>query len=237
MKGPEATKIRSMFGSISDRYDRANTVLSGGIHHLWRRRLVALSGARPGQRVLDTATGTGDLALAFAQAVGPTGEVLGTDFCEPMLRHAPAKAARAGLANVRFEVADVTQLPYADASFDLASISFGIRNVEDPSQALSELGRVVKPGGRVLILEFGQPENALFRKVYESYSKHVLPKLGGLVTGQPEAYTYLEGSSAQFPCREDFLELMKDTGRFDPVDFESVSLGIAYIYRGAVRAL
>jgi len=218
-----------MFGGIAKGYDRANSVLSGGIHHLWRNALVDWSEAKPGDSILDCATGTGDLALAFKKRVA-RGPVIGTDFCAEMLELAPPKARERGL-DVRFEIADVTQLPYPDATFDVASISFGIRNVGEPEKGLRELHRVVKPGGRVMVLEFGQPSNALVRGAYDLYSRKVLPKLGGLVTGQRDAYEYLEKSASHFPCREEFVELMKRSAPFASVEYRSLSLGVAYLYK------
>lgn len=232
--GPDADKIRSMFGEIAGSYDRANTVLSAGVHHLWRKALVRWSGASLGQRVLDCATGTGDLTLEFKRAVGQLGEVIGTDFCAEMLGFAPAKAERAGLA-VKFEQADVTRLPYDTASFNIASISFGIRNVQDPAKGLSELARVVKPGGAVMVLEFGQPSLPGVREAYNAYSRHVLPMIGGWVTGRKTAYDYLQNSSAKFPCGAEFQTLMMSTGRYASVEVKPLTFGIAYMYKGIVK--
>jgi len=231
---PKAEQVRSMFNDIAANYDLANTVMSAGIHHLWRKALVSWSGAKTGDRVLDCATGTGDLAIEFKKTVGTTGTVVGTDFSPGMLAPAPAKAARLGL-DIKFEQADVTKLPYADASFDISSISFGIRNVEDPVKGLSELARVVRSGGTVMVLEFGQPRVPGFREAYNFYSKHLLPKVGGWVTGRRKAYEYLQDSSAQFPCREEFIALMNQTGRFADIDYRPVSFGIAYLYKGRVK--
>lgn len=233
-KGPQAEKIRSMFSEVAGRYDVTNTVLSAGIHHLWRRSLVNWSGAHEGLRVLDCATGTGDLAIAFKKAVGPKGQVIGTDFCEEMLAPAPEKAAKLGL-DIQFSQADVTQLPYESAAFDIASISFGIRNVQDPAKGLSELARVVRSGGVVMVLEFGQPSMPGIKEAYEFYSKRVLPTIGGMISGRKDAYRYLQDSSAQFPCREDFVELMNSTGQFTRCEYKPVSFGIAYMYKGVVR--
>lgn len=233
-QGPQAEVIRSMFGEIADGYDLANTVLSGGVHHLWRKALVRWSEAKAGQKVLDCATGTGDLAIEFKKTVGPTGDVIGTDFCKEMLLPAPAKAEKRGL-KIHFEQADVTQLPYADSTFDIASISFGIRNVSDPVKGLAELARVVKPDGTVMILEFGQPTVPGLLQAYNFYSKKVLPWLGGLITGKRKAYEYLQGSSAQFPCREQFLEMMRETAKYSDLEYRSLTFGIAYMYRGTVK--
>ncbi len=232
---PDAEKIRSMFSEIASGYDRANTILSGGIHHLWRKRVVKWAHTHAGARVIDCATGTGDLAIEFKKAVGPTGYVLGTDFCAEMLAFAPAKAKSKAL-EIEFETADVTRLPYDTASFDVASIAFGIRNVDRPKVALTELARVVKPGGKVMILEFGQPQTAIIRGFYDGYSRHVLPKIGGLITGRSQAYQYLQDSSAQFPCRENFLNLMRETKMFSKVDFKPLTFGVSYMYRGIVAS-
>jgi demethylmenaquinone methyltransferase/2-methoxy-6-polyprenyl-1,4-benzoquinol methylase len=233
-QSPNPEIIRSMFSKVASRYDRANSVLSVGIHHLWRKKLVELSQAKPGYKVLDCATGTGDLALAFKKTVGPGGEVIGTDFCVDMLASAPDKALSQGL-DIKFEQADVTQLQYNDKSFDIVSISFGIRNVSDPVKALREMSRVCKPGGRVMVLEFGQMRTPVIKDLYHFYSTKILPSIGGLVTGQKEAYDYLQRSSAAFPSREEFLDLMKQAGTFSEMSFVPVSFGIAYIYTGRVK--
>src|SRR5258708_6925906 len=175
--GPDPQRIRAMFASIAGRYDRANQVISGGVHHLWRRAAVRYSGASEGDRVLDCATGTGDLAIAFRKVVGTSGSVTGTDFVPEMIGMARQKSP-----DIEFEVADVTKLPYADGTFDIASISFGIRNVGDPARGIAELARVVRNGGRVVILEFGQPRSRAFGAFYNLYRKRFLPRLGGALT-------------------------------------------------------
>ena len=231
---PNPEIIRNMFSKVASEYDKANSVLSVGIHHLWRKKLVQLAKTRSGQAVLDCATGTGDLAIAFKKSVGPQGSVIGTDFCEDMLKTAPSKALQQGL-EIQFETADVTKLPYPNQQFDICSISFGIRNVNDPVKALQEMARVCKPGGRVMVLEFGQMQTPVIKDLYNFYSEKVLPVLGGWVTGQKEAYDYLQKSSAAFPCREEFLQLMKQANAFTDMSFTPVSFGIAYIYTGVVR--
>lgn len=225
--------VNTMFSNIAPNYDRTNSVLSLGVHHIWRSITVRESGAAPGMHVLDCATGTGDLALSFAQKVGKQGRVVGTDFNADMLSFAPAKSAKAGV-DITWEVADAMALPYADATFDVASISFGIRNVDDPVVALSEMARVVKPGGRVVVLEFGQPRGIL-GTTYRLYSKHVIPVIGGLLTGHREAYEYLPSTAAVFPCREAFLDLMRATGRYADVRYRELTGGIAFLYVGVVR--
>ena len=225
-------QVQSMFAQIAPRYDTANDALSFGRHRAWRRRAVKLAGAQAGMSVLDCATGTGDLALAFKRAVGPTGSVVGTDFCEPMLRSAPDKAARAGL-DVRFEVADAMKLPYADATYDLSSISFGIRNVDDPKVCLGELARVVKPGGRVVVLEFGQPDG-FFGALFRFYARVFMPVIGRAVTGNRAAYEYLPRTAAAFPSGERFVDLMNQTGRFSDAHATPLMFGTAWVYVGTV---
>lgn len=228
--GPDPHKIRSMFAAISSRYDRTNTVLSGGIHHLWRKRAVRAADVKAGDRVLDCASGTGDLAIAFKKAVGAAGRVVGTDFVPEML-----DVARTKSSEVEFEVADVTRLPYPDATFDVSSISFGIRNVNDPGKGIAELARVVKPGGRVIVLEFGQPRGRLFGALYAFYNRHLLPRIGGLLTGDRAAYTYLQTSANRFPSGDDFVKLMHDSARFSSVEVTPLTFGIAWLYK-AVKA-
>lgn len=220
-----------MFSSIAHRYDKANNVLSFGIHHLWRKKLVSLSKVEKAQAILDCATGTGDLALEFKKAAPTSCYVLGTDFCKDMLNHAPKKADKEEL-DIDFQVADVMELPFDDNRFDIVSISFGIRNVEDPGKAISEMARVCKPGGEVFILEFGRPTSKFLKKAYESYSTKILPKVGSVITGNKEAYEYLDESSGEFPCGNEFLELMKASAFFKELSMHSLSMGIAYIYKG-----
>lgn len=226
-------KVRSMFADIAGDYDRVNTVLSFGVHHAWRSKTIKASGANKGDHVLDCATGTGDLAIEFKQAVGKEGYVMGTDFCAPMIEPAPAKAEKKGL-EIDFEVADAMNLPYEDDKFDIASISFGIRNVDEPVTALKEMARVVKTDGRVVILEFGQPKG-LLKVPYNLYSQHIMPTIGGMLSGNREAYTYLPRTSATFPAGRMFIKLMEEANVFKDVWSIKLTGGIAYIYVGVVK--
>jgi demethylmenaquinone methyltransferase/2-methoxy-6-polyprenyl-1,4-benzoquinol methylase len=228
-----STEVRQMFSSIATRYDVTNEVLSFGVHRLWRRAAVRYSGAKEGNHVLDCASGTGDLALAFKRKVGNTGRVLGTDFCKEMLDSAPAKAASEGL-QVEFQVADAMDLPFADDSFDVASISFGIRNVDDPVKCLKEMARVVRPGGRVVVLEFGQPTGP-FGALFRIYSKVVMPTIGGLLTGNRAAFEYLPRTAAAFPAGDKFLSLMDQTGAYSERVAHPLTFGTSYVYVGTVR--
>jgi demethylmenaquinone methyltransferase/2-methoxy-6-polyprenyl-1,4-benzoquinol methylase len=222
----DPTRIKQMFASIATRYDRANTILSAGVHHLWRRKAVQRSGVQPGDEVLDCATGTGALALVFRDAGA---KVIGTDFTLEMIDLARAKAR-----DIRFEVADVMALPFDNARFDIASIGFGIRNVADPAKGVAEMARVVRSGGRVVVLEFGQPRNPILSALYATYRKHVLPRLGGAVTGQRAAYEYLESSVGRFPCGDDFARLMRASAPFAAVTWEPLTFGVAYLYVGVM---
>src|SRR5690554_2129050 len=225
-------KVKSMFADIADDYDRINSILSFGVHNAWRKKAVAESRVKPGDRVLDCATGTGDLALEFKKAVGHTGYVVGTDFCKEMIEHAPGKAEKQQLV-VEFEVADAMNLPYEDNAFDIASIAFGIRNVDEPDVALKEMARVVKPGGRVIVLEFGQPEG-IVSMPFRFYSRYIMPAVGGAISGNRDAYTYLPETSAKFPSGDAFIERMENTGVFESTRAVKLTGGIAYIYVGNV---
>lgn len=239
MKNPDT--IQEMFSTIAPKYDRANSILSFGIHKFWRKELVnwiqnsfrnKLSEENTAPiKVLDCATGTGDVAIEIKKALGDKAEVTGVDFCEPMLRAAPHKAKRQGL-DIDFQVADVMKLPFEDNTFDIATISFGIRNVAEPTGGIQEMTRVLKPGGELYILEFGQPNKNFFAGVYNFYSQKILPKVGAVVTGNKKAYEYLEDSSSQFPCRNHFLQLMQDAAPLYKLKFRPLTMGVAYLYRG-----
>ena len=230
-----SSQVRDMFASIARRYDHGNQVLSMGLHHRWRKSAVLLSGAREGDQVLDCATGTGDLAFEFQRAVGEKGRVIGIDFCAEMLEIAREKAAREGLST-RFEEADALRLPYADRTFDVSSIAFGIRNVDDAARGLMEMARVVRPGGSVVVLEFGQPGGALFGPLYRFYSASILPQIGGWLTGERRAYEYLHRTSSSFPCGARFVAMMQGLGSFSQVRAQSLTGGIAYVYVGTVAS-
>ncbi len=223
------SEIRNLFSSIAHRYDLANSTLSVGIHHLWRKALVSSVHLPQDAKVLDCATGTGDVAFAWERSLSSKAKIIGTDFCEPMLELAKKKAAQRD-STVHFEFADICKLPFASQQFDAASVSFGIRNVVDPALGLRELARVTKRGGKVLILEFGQPKRALLRGMYQWYSRKLLPVLGGWVSGKRQAYAYLEKSSSAFPYGEAFLNLARAQGCFAEVQSQALTGGIAYLY-------
>lgn len=222
-------QVRLMFTELAERYDAGNDLLSFGTHRLWKRRLVRRAAVRPGAQVLDIATGTGDIALRFADAVGPEGRVIGADFSAKMIEQAKQRPNNQK-TNLSFEVGDAMRLRFADNTFDVASISFGIRNVDEPVVALREMRRVVKPNGRVVVMEFGQPRGA-FGVLYRFYTSKIGPLLGGLISGKRDAYEYLDRTAAAFPAGDAFLELMRQAGFQNPTK-ESLFGGIAFIYMG-----
>lgn len=233
-KGPQPEFIKQTFNSISANYDRANDVITLGMVKRWRKRFVELSGAKKGDHILDCATGTGDLAFCFKQAVGPEGYVKGSDFCEGMLDEAPKKSKNLGL-EVDFEFADVTKLPDKDNQFDITSIGYGIRNVEDPMLALKEMARVTKPGGKVMILETGDTGNPVLQPFINVYFKYLVPRLGGWAGGNRKAYEYLNQSSSQFPSKEAFIQMMNKSECFSHTKYESLMGGASFIYIGLVK--
>lgn len=222
----KAVKIESMFNSIAKKYDLGNTILSFGTHHLWRKTLIRMLPKALNLKVLDVCTGTGDLLpLLYKRfSSSDTENVKGIDFSSDMLAESRIK-----YPEFKVEKGDAQALTYNDNSFDITSVAFGVRNYTDLELGLSELYRVLKPGGSALILEFGQPKIPIFSSLYKFYSKYIMPLIGGLVTGNKEAYTYLPNTAKEFPCREDFLEKLNSAG-FSKNKYKSLTLGIAYAY-------
>lgn len=217
-----------MFSRIAGRYDRANRWMSFGSDQWVRRRAVRLSGARPGDSVLDCAAGTGDLTLLFQRAVGPGARVVGTDFNADMLALAERKARQRGV-EIEWRVEDAQALNFADASFDIASIAYGIRNVDDPERALAQMHRVLKPGGRLVVLEFGQPP-ALLRPGYWLFNRFIIPTIGGLAGGDRDAYRYLQRTSDAFPCGPAFVDMLQRAGDWAGIESHRAMFGVNYIY-------
>lgn len=226
-------QVQEMFSQISGKYDLLNDILSFGIHRIWRKKVVNLAQVNNESQILDCASGTGDLAIAFKSECGPNSRVVATDFCEDMLVYAKEKSRKQD-CNIEIAQADAMSLQFKDNEFDLATISFGIRNVDDPVVCLKEMARVVKPGGKVIVLEFGQPYK-WFQPVYGLYSQHIMPTLGRIFAGAKSAYTYLPRTASVFPCRESFIELMNRADCFKTSKYYTLSLGIAYIYVGIVK--
>lgn len=246
----EAGQVRSMFDRIASVYDPMNTAMTAGLHHRWRARAADLARVAPGSRVLDVATGTGDLALELARRVAPDGEVLGSDFSEGMLERARTKAAaHSAGAEVRFEWADAMQLPYADAAFDAATVGFGARNFTDLDRGLAEMVRVVRPGGRVVVLEITTPTKRPLSSFYGLWFGRLVPALGALAGraealagrvredaprgGIADAYTYLPNSVRRFPPPAVLAAALVAAG-LDEVEYLLTAGGIVAIHAGTV---
>lgn len=229
---PDPKAVNSMFARIAGRYDLANHLLSGGVDYWWRQRLVrAVHDAHPGA-VLDLATGSGDLAFALADGLPGGTRITGMDFCQPMLDEAVKKrAGRLRWKVIEFRQGDGLNLPLPDRSFDAVTISFGLRNMADRHQALSEMRRVLRPGGRLFVLEFSQP-HFWFRPFYYAYLKFVLPALAGIVTGDRSAYEYLGGSIGLFPGREPLSAEIRRAG-FGSVTAAPLTCGIVALHEAA----
>jgi demethylmenaquinone methyltransferase/2-methoxy-6-polyprenyl-1,4-benzoquinol methylase len=228
--GDFAGEVRGMFDRIAGVYDLMNTAMTAGMHHRWRERAADMSELEPGAAALDVCCGTGDLALELAGRVGPDGSVVGCDFSERMLDAARAKAERRETRGVRFEWADALELPYPDASFDAATIGFGARNLADLDRGLAELRRVVRPGGRLVILEITQPTRPPLSAFYSLWFDRIVPLLGTLA-GDRSAYTYLPESVKRFPSPRGLAERMAAAG-FPSVRYVVLAGGIITIHAG-----
>jgi demethylmenaquinone methyltransferase/2-methoxy-6-polyprenyl-1,4-benzoquinol methylase len=226
----EETQVRAMFDRIAGLYDRMNTVMTAGLHHQWRRRAADLAHVGPGGRALDVATGTGDLAIALAQRVGRDGEVLAVDFSQRMLELARAKAN--GLP-VRFETANALALPFGESEFDAATVGFGARNFSDLDRGLQEMVRVVRPGGRVVVLEITTPRRAPLSTFFELWFDHAIPALGR-VAGDAEAYSYLPRSVRRFPSAAELADVMWRCGLGD-IRYLLTAGGIIALHVGVRR--
>lgn len=225
--------VASMFDAIAPRYDLLNRVLSMGIDRGWRKRVVRRLAETGAARVLDVATGTGDLAIEALKA-GAT-EVIGVDIAEEMLQVGREKIARKGLSDrITLTAGDAENLPFDDGEFDAATVAFGVRNFENLDAGLKEMARVIRPGGRLLVLEFSHPTTFPIKQGYNFYSRHVLPRVGSWLSGDSGAYRYLPDSIAVFPDGEAFLARMEQAG-FEDARQERMSFGIATLYSAASR--
>lgn len=225
----KAQRVKHVFDSVAPRYDLMNDLMSAGLHRLWKAYTVTVANVREGDQVLDIAGGTGDLALAFARKVGASGCVVHTDINEAMLRTGRDRLLDAGVV-LPTVVCDAEQLPFPDARFDLVSVAFGLRNMTHKDLALAEMNRVLKPGGKLLVLEFSKVAQPL-EKAYDWYSFKVLPALGRWVAGDDASYRYLAESIRMHPGQEALKALMKQTG-FGHVDYHNMTGGIVALHVG-----
>ena len=228
----KAGKVAEVFHSVAGNYDFMNDLMSGGVHRLWKRVTIEMSGVRPGHHVLDIAGGTGDLAAKFSRIVGPEGTVVLADINDSMLKVGRDRLVDRGITdNVRFSQADAQYLPFPDNTFDVITIAFGLRNVTDKDMALRSMLRVLKPGGKLLVLEFSKPPNQLLSKIYDGYSFNILPKLGKLFANDADSYQYLAESIRMHPDQETLMGMMENAG-FANTDYHNMTGGIVALHRG-----
>ena len=230
-EGEKAGRVRGVFTSVATRYDIMNDVMSGGVHRLWKDAMMDWLAPRPGQRLLDVAGGTGDIAFRFLRRAG-TGTATVLDLTEPMLVEGRKRAEAERLAGaLDWVVGDAMALPFEDASFDVYTISFGIRNVTRPEVALAEAFRVLRPGGRLMVLEFSRIPNALLQRAYDAYSFNVIPRMGQAIAGDRDSYQYLVESIRRFPDQETFLSMVRAAG-FAQAKYRNLTMGVAALHSG-----
>ncbi len=228
----KAKKVADVFHSVANKYDVMNDLMSMGVHRLWKMFTLNQAGARPGMRVLDLAGGTGDLAMKFAGQVGSTGEVVLADINSSMLEEGRRRLIDKGIVgNVRYAQVNAECLPFKNDSFDIITIAFGLRNVTDKDAALRSMRRVLKPGGKLLVLEFSKPISSTFNKIYDLYSFTALPLMGKLITGDAESYRYLAESIRMHPDQETLKKMMEDAG-FERCDYHNLSGGVVALHSG-----
>ena len=228
----KAGMVRGVFDSVASRYDLMNDLMSGGVHRLWKRYTIELSAARPGQTILDIAGGTGDLAARFSRLVGPEGQVILADINAAMLEVGRDRLIDKGATgNIEVVQADAQALPFNDNSVDCITIAFGLRNVTDKALALRSMLRVLRPGGRLLVLEFSKPTSALLGKVYDQYSFQILPAMGRLIAQDADSYRYLAESIRKHPDQETLLDMMEDAG-FGECRYHNMTGGIVALHQG-----
>ena len=231
-KEQKASMVADVFHSVADQYDLMNDLMSLGIHRLWKRYAIALSGVREGQKVLDLAGGTGDLTQLMADKVGPKGKVVLSDINRSMMQVGRERLVNKGLVgNIEYVQANAEELPFAKNEFDLVTMAFGLRNVTDKDKALASIQSVIKPGGRLLVLEFSKPLSQTLNKIYDTYSFNVLPRLGELIAKDSESYQYLAESIRMHPDQNTLKEMILAAG-FDECDVHNLSGGIVALHRG-----
>ncbi len=228
----KASYVAGVFDSVAKKYDVMNDIMSGGVHRIWKHITVEMSRVKPGQKVLDVAGGTGDLAAKFAKRVGPSGHVVLSDINQSMLDVGRDRLIDKGLVkNISYVLADAQMLPFQDDSFDIVSIGFGLRNVTDKDRALISMRRVLRPGGKLLILEFSKPYSDIISKLYDEYSFKIIPKLGKLFANDEGSYKYLAESIRVHPDQEALKQMVQKAGLLN-VEYINMSGGIAAVHIG-----
>jgi len=226
--GEKAKRVARVFDSVAARYDIMNDVMSGGLHRIWKAMTISQANVRAGQKVLDVASGTGDLALAFAKKVGPHGKVVMTDINDQMLARGRNRLIDAGYPT-QAVVCDAEHLPFPEAEFDLVTVAFGLRNMTDKAAALKQMHRVLKPGGKLMVLEFSKVATPL-EKIYDVYSFKVLPWLGKRIANDEASYRYLAESIRMHPGPEELAQMLRDAG-FDVVRFSTMTAGVVALHQ------
>lgn len=231
----KTARVRGVFDSVAGNYDLMNDLMSGGLHRLWKRFALGQTGLRPGQRALDVASGTGDLGAGLARQVGRDGLAVLTDINAEMLSRGRDRLIDRGIAaQVEFVIANAERLPFPDRSFDCVTIAFGLRNVTDKPAAIASMRRVLKPGGRLLVLEFSKPTLELLKPAYDAYSFNVLPRLGGIIAGDAASYRYLAESIRMHPDQATLAAMMREAG-FDDARWNNLAGGIVALHVGVVH--
>ncbi|WP_414674801.1 bifunctional demethylmenaquinone methyltransferase/2-methoxy-6-polyprenyl-1,4-benzoquinol methylase UbiE [Marinospirillum sp.] len=225
-------RVAGVFDSVATKYDLMNDMMSMGVHRLWKKFTIELSGVRKGHKVLDIAGGTGDLTLQFSRLVGDEGEVILADINASMLKVGRDRLLDKGYGgNIKFVQANAEALPFPDNYFDVITIAFGLRNVTDKDKALKDMARILKPGGRLLVLEFSKPTNPIMSKAYDLYSFTALPLMGKLLAGDSDSYRYLAESIRMHPDQETLKEMMTNAGLSD-VEYHNMTSGVVALHRG-----
>ncbi|MGJ5617824.1 bifunctional demethylmenaquinone methyltransferase/2-methoxy-6-polyprenyl-1,4-benzoquinol methylase UbiE [Sulfitobacter sp. MF3-043] len=231
LESEKAGKVKSLFGDVASKYDIMNDVMSVGIHRIWKEAMMDWLAPRAGQKLLDVAGGTGDVSFKFLKRAG-SGHATVLDLTEQMLVEGRQRAEADSLADsLDWVVGDAMTLPFADNTFDVYTISFGIRNVTRPQEALNEAFRVLRPGGRLMVLEFSQLPNPMMQKAYDLYSFNVIPRMGQLIANDRDSYQYLVESIRNFPDQETFLSMVRDAG-FEQAKYRNMAMGIAALHSG-----
>ncbi|TMM52558.1 bifunctional demethylmenaquinone methyltransferase/2-methoxy-6-polyprenyl-1,4-benzoquinol methylase UbiE [Sulfitobacter sabulilitoris] len=229
--GEKAGRVRGVFSSVASKYDIMNDVMSAGVHRLWKDAMMDWLAPRPGQKLLDVAGGTGDISFRFLKRAG-SGHATVLDLTEPMLIEGRKRAEAGEMADMLdWVVGDAMALPFEDDSFDIYTISFGIRNVTRPQEALNEAYRVLRPGGRLMVLEFSQLPNRAMQKAYDLYSFNVIPRMGQMIAGDRDSYQYLVESIRNFPDQETFLGMVRAAG-FENAKYRNLTMGVAALHSG-----
>jgi demethylmenaquinone methyltransferase/2-methoxy-6-polyprenyl-1,4-benzoquinol methylase len=230
-EGEKAGRVQGVFNSVASKYDIMNDVMSAGIHRIWKEAMMDWLAPRAGQTLLDVAGGTGDISFKFLKRAGH-GHATVLDLTEPMLVEGRKRAEADRMADsLDWVVGDAMALPFEDNTFDVYTISFGIRNVTRPQQALAEAYRVLKPGGRLMVLEFSQLPNEGMQKLYDLYSFNVIPRMGQMIAGDRDSYQYLVESIRKFPDQETFLAMIREAG-FEQARYRNLTMGVACLHSG-----